>query len=160
MKHKLFIALLGAVMAFGLTSCATTKMTTSPVYSLADSQVTNGELVTVLETQQQLEAEISGKFSWSQKIKKIVGMPKMQYVVDGTWSTWQTRGVAAAKAAVLYKALEDSGCDIVLAPIYNVTLHKRKFNIKVKGIGAKIVDVEQKTDGNVIKHLHVEGDNN
>ena len=97
MKQTLFIALLGAVMALSLTSCGTTKITTSPVYSLANSQVTNGELVTVLETEKELEAEISGKFSWSQKIKKIVGMPKMQYVIDGTWASWQTRGVAAAK---------------------------------------------------------------
>lgn len=147
MKQKFLNLVMGLAIVVGMTSCVTTKMTTSPIYSLSDSRVTNGKLVTVLDTKGELEAEISGKFSMTNKIKKIVGMPKMQYVIDGAWSSWrQSRGVTAAKAAVLYKALEDSGCDIVLAPIYNVTLHKRKFNIKVKGIGAKIVDVEQHTE--------------
>lgn len=124
-----------------LTSCNKSMMKqTSPVYSLTNSQVSNGELQTVLETKGQLRGEVSGKFSlFGRSIKG----KNHKYVMDNT-NSLKPRGIEAAKAAALYQALEGTDCDIILAPVYNVTTKGRKFTVKVTGIGAKIQGVEQK----------------
>ncbi len=124
-----------------MTSCNKAMMKqTSPVYSLTNSQVSNGDLRTDLEIGKQLTGEVSGKFSlFGRKIKGR----NHRYVMDNTNSMMPT-GINAAKAAALYKALEGSGCDIILAPVYNVQTKGRKFTVKVTGIGAKIKSVEQR----------------
>ena len=124
-----------------VTSCNKSMMKqTSPVYSLTNSQVSNGELQTVLETKGQLRGEVSGKFSlFGRSIKG----KNHKYVMDNT-NSLKPRGIEAAKAAALYQALEGTDCDIILAPVYNVTTKGRKFTVKVTGIGAKIQEKKKK----------------
>lgn len=150
MKKILLIAAC-FVLAGSMTSCNKMMMKqNSPVYSLTNSRVSNGELQTVLETRGQLTGEVSGKFSlFGRKIKGN----NHRYIMDNT-SSMKPRGVNAAKAAALYKALEGSGCDIILAPVYNVQTKGRKFTVKVTGIGAKINGVEQRETVDQVKVVY------
>ena len=138
-KILLFVAALA--MAGTMTSCNKKMINTnSPVYSLEQTDVSNGYLETDLEVKGRLEGEVSGKFClFTQKIKGN----KHSYVMDKNTRSIP-RGLNAAKAAARYKALKNSGCDILLAPIYTVTTQGRKFTIKVVGFGANIKDVKQK----------------
>lgn len=141
MKKLIIVAAL-FVLAGATTSCSKVVMKqNSPVYSLTNSQVTNGLLVTELNTDNgtRLTGTVSGKFKISGKIKGN----EHKYVMDNNYSI-MPRGIDAAKRAALYNALHGSGYDIMLAPVYNVETHKRKFNVSVTGIGAKIKDVHQK----------------
>lgn len=115
----------------------------NPVYSLTNSQVTNGALVTELNTEggKKLTGTVSGKFTlFGRHIKGN----EHRYVMDNNSHMLKLKGIEAAKRAALYKALAGSGYDILLAPIYTVETRGRNFTVSVTGIGAKIQNVQQK----------------
>lgn len=111
----------------------------SPVYSLVNSEVTNGELQTNLEVKGRLTGEVSGKFGWGGKLKNV----PMTFISDNS-SAVAPKGIKGAKQIALYDALKGSGCDILLAPVYTISQKGKYFTVKVTGIGAVIKDVEQK----------------
>lgn len=128
------------VCAAWTTSCSKNVVKqTSPVYSLVNSEVSNGYLQTDLEIKKRLTGEVSGKFGWGGKLKDI----PMTFVCDNTSGT-APKGINGAKQAALYKALQGSDCDILLAPVYTISQKGKHFTVKVTGMGAVIKNVEQK----------------
>lgn len=128
------------VCAASTTSCSKSILKqSSPVYSLVNSEVSNGYLQTDLEIKGRLTGEVSGKFGWGGKLKNI----PMTFVCDNN-SAIAPKGIEGAKQAALYKALQGSDCDIILAPVYTISQKGKYFTVKVTGMGAVIKNVEQK----------------
>lgn len=143
--------------AFCLCSCSKTTLTaSSPIYSLTNSKVSNGYLETTLVDKGRVTVEVSGKFA--RFGNGIVGRNK-SYVTDNNTFSLTSSRIEKAKGYALYEATKKSGCDIILAPIYTVSIKKApltrdKFTVKVTGVGANITGVEQtKIDPNTSK-LH------
>ncbi|MFR9602508.1 MAG: hypothetical protein SNG02_01415 [Rikenellaceae bacterium] len=145
MKKSIFfaVALLAAV---GLSSCSKSLMTaSSPVYSLTNSQVSNGYLETKLEEAGEVSVEVSGKFK---RIGSGIVGNNHSYVLENNSLSKFMGKTEKIKAMALYEATKKADCDIILAPIYTVTtksqfLMRDKFTVKVTGTGANIVGVKQ-----------------
>ncbi len=155
MKKILYYSILVAV-AFFASSCAAGRgsLDTTAVYSLEKDVVTNG----VLETDLEMIGEVSATIVVSRSLFRFKG----NYVISEDFNFRNLKERAAfekLKAAVLYEATKESGCDIILAPTYTISLYSVPVNHKsssssaneprdvcsvtVKGFGAKIKGVRQ-----------------
>ncbi len=150
--NRLFLV----VIAFFATSCATYHMgngtiSTSPVYPLTQNNIVkNGKLETDLEMIGEVAASITivneyftfkGNYVLGEDLVFGSRENKIQY--------------EKLKSAVLYEAITKAGCDIILAPIYTISIAPDKAGYKtdesekgictitVKGIGANIKGVRQ-----------------
>lgn len=153
MKRLTYLSFI--VIALSLaTSCATyrtnTNYTTGKVFSIEETNVSNGQLETDLE----MLGEIYGSYSFdSDKTDKF--NENASYVVDDNFmhrSRSSQNQINQAKSAALYNAITKANCDIILAPVYTLEVAtvsglgrstRTTYTMTVKGFGANIKGVKQ-----------------
>lgn len=136
---RIFMAAICLALVSGMTSCSKVMMKSAPVYSL--HPVIGNNLEPDLEVKQRLTGEISGKFGMWGGAVKIKGFDKNNFVFGNDFYI-SRNGMERAKAAAMAKALQDSNCDMMINPMYQMTQKGRKFTLKVSGYGAVLKGIK------------------
>lgn len=139
MKKLNFYAL-AVLCLFGISSCITARSylkTNSPVHHLSPTEVSVGTLQAKYEIKGEVSAEVTDIMYKKRELDKV------GYVIDINQNNLPS-SVIDAMGAAMNKALKESECDILLAPIYTLEVKNGLyFGVKVKGFGAVISGVEQ-----------------